>query len=152
MANPTGPSPSDAAMTVLIYVDTNKQVGDPNLKVFANARTPRKSGSRKTIPLSKIPSSDEHGLELIPPKGVACGLPVFSPQAPTGRGRPQLPPRRVLGPFLIQMPASLLRAQRNGPSGEGWGRKGYASVHLGRVRCFTDRFRVACYARCQPGS
>ena len=37
MANPTGPSPSDAAMTVLIYVDTNKQVGDPNhLKVFAN--------------------------------------------------------------------------------------------------------------------
>ena len=38
MANPTGPSPSDAAMTVLIYVDTNKQVGDPNhLKVFANA-------------------------------------------------------------------------------------------------------------------
>ena len=37
MANPTGPSPSDAAMTVLIYVDTNKQVGDPNhLKVCAN--------------------------------------------------------------------------------------------------------------------
>jgi hypothetical protein len=32
------------------------------------------------------------------------------------------------------------------------GRKGYASVHLGRVRWFTDRFRVACYARCQPGS
>jgi hypothetical protein len=38
MANPTGPSPSDAAMTVLIYVNTNKQVGDPNhFKVFANA-------------------------------------------------------------------------------------------------------------------
>ena len=28
MANPTGPSPSDGAMTVLIYVDTNKQVAD----------------------------------------------------------------------------------------------------------------------------
>ena len=82
MANPTGPSPSDAAMTVLIYVDTNKQVGDPNhLKVFAT-RTPRKSSSRKTIPLSKIRSSDEHGLELIPPKGVACGLPVFKPPSP----------------------------------------------------------------------
>ena len=37
-------------MTVLIYVDTSKQVGDPDhLKVFANP-TPRKRGSRKTIP------------------------------------------------------------------------------------------------------
>ena len=36
-------------MTVLIYVDTSKQVGDPDhLKVFASA-TPRKPGSRKTI-------------------------------------------------------------------------------------------------------
>jgi len=37
IAKPTGPSPSDAAMTVFIYVDTSKQVGDPDhLKVFAN--------------------------------------------------------------------------------------------------------------------
>ena len=37
-------------MTVWIYVNTSKQVGDPeHIKVFAN-RTPRKPGSRKTIP------------------------------------------------------------------------------------------------------
>ena len=42
MANPTGPSPSDAAMTVLIYVDTNKQVGDPNHFKVSQTRTPRK--------------------------------------------------------------------------------------------------------------
>ena len=37
-------------MTVLIYVDTSKQVGDPDhLKVFANA-TLRQLGLRKTIP------------------------------------------------------------------------------------------------------
>jgi hypothetical protein len=29
MANPTGPSPSDAAMTVLIYVDINKRLAIP---------------------------------------------------------------------------------------------------------------------------
>ena len=40
----------EGPMTVLIYVDTSKQVGDPeHLKVFAT-RTPRKHGSRKTIP------------------------------------------------------------------------------------------------------
>jgi len=34
-------------MTVLIYVDTNKQVGDPDhLKVFA--RMPRKLGLKRT--------------------------------------------------------------------------------------------------------
>ena len=38
-------------MTVLIYVDTSKQVGDrDHLKVFANARQPRRRGLRKTIP------------------------------------------------------------------------------------------------------
>ena len=37
-------------MTVLIYVNTSKQVGDPDhLKVFAN-QDPRKLGSRRTIP------------------------------------------------------------------------------------------------------
>jgi hypothetical protein len=36
-------------MTVLIYVDTSKQVGDPDhLKVFSNT-TPRRPGLRKTI-------------------------------------------------------------------------------------------------------
>jgi hypothetical protein len=37
-------------MTVLIYVNTSKQVGDPDhLKVFTIA-APRKPGSRRTIP------------------------------------------------------------------------------------------------------
>jgi hypothetical protein len=37
-------------MTVFVYVTTSKQVGDPeHIKVFAT-RTPRKPGSRKTIP------------------------------------------------------------------------------------------------------
>ena len=37
-------------MTVLIYVDTSKQVGDHNhLKVFASA-VPRRPGLRRTIP------------------------------------------------------------------------------------------------------
>ncbi len=37
-------------MTVIIYVDTNKQVGDADhLKVFATS-TPWKHGSRKTTP------------------------------------------------------------------------------------------------------
>ena len=36
-------------MTVLIYVNTSKQIGDPeHIKVFATIRTPRKPGSRKT--------------------------------------------------------------------------------------------------------
>ena len=37
-------------MTVLIYVDTSKQVGDPeHIKVFANTDA-AETGSRKTIP------------------------------------------------------------------------------------------------------
>ena len=54
-------------MTVLIYVDTSKQVGDrDHLKVFAN-RKPRKPGSRKTTPKA-WPSSttfwNERGRQL----------------------------------------------------------------------------------------
>ena len=38
-------------MTVLIYVDTSKQVGDPDhLKVFANGDAAGATGLRKTIP------------------------------------------------------------------------------------------------------
>jgi hypothetical protein len=37
-------------MTVFVYVNTSKQVGDPDhVKVFAMS-TPRKNGSRKMIP------------------------------------------------------------------------------------------------------
>ena len=37
-------------MTVLIYVDTSKQVGDKDhLKMFATTDAARKPGSRKTI-------------------------------------------------------------------------------------------------------
>jgi hypothetical protein len=36
-------------MTVFVYVNTSKQVGDPeHIKVFANG-TPLKNGSKKTI-------------------------------------------------------------------------------------------------------
>src|SRR5450631_2453052 len=43
-------------MTVLIYVNTSKQVGDPeHLKVFANA-TPPKNGSRKMTPKASLSS------------------------------------------------------------------------------------------------
>ena len=61
-----------SAMTVLIYVNTSKQVGDPDhLKVFA---TPRKHGSRKMTPKawhsnmrswSECPGRD-------PDKGLRC--------------------------------------------------------------------------------
>ena len=38
-------------MTVFVYVNTSKQVGDPeHIKVFANADEPRKPGSRITTP------------------------------------------------------------------------------------------------------
>ena len=37
-------------MTVLIYVNTSKQVGDPDHIKVSPTRTPRKRGSRKTIP------------------------------------------------------------------------------------------------------
>jgi hypothetical protein len=38
-------------MTVLVYIDTSKQVGDADhIKVFANADAARKRGSRKTTP------------------------------------------------------------------------------------------------------
>ena len=38
-------------MTVLIYVDTSRPVGDPDhIKMFASQDAPRKLGSRRTIP------------------------------------------------------------------------------------------------------
>jgi hypothetical protein len=36
-------------MTVLIYVETSKQVGDPEHLKVSQTRTPRNLGSRKTI-------------------------------------------------------------------------------------------------------
>ena len=37
-------------MTVLIYVDTSKQVGDPIISRYSQTSTPRKHGSRKMTP------------------------------------------------------------------------------------------------------
>jgi len=65
-------------MTVLIYVNTSKQVGDPeDLKVFANA-TPRKHGSRKMTPKASLSSmrswSDRIGRRTILANAADRGL------------------------------------------------------------------------------
>jgi hypothetical protein len=64
------------AMTVLIYVNTSKQVGDPDhLKVFA---TPRKHGSRKMTPKASLSSmrswSESHRAPNDPCHAVDRGL------------------------------------------------------------------------------
>ena len=49
--SPIGRSVSWGPMTVFVYVNTGKQVGDPeHLKVFAIIRMPQKLGSRRTTP------------------------------------------------------------------------------------------------------
>jgi len=51
-------------MTVLIYVDTSKQVGDPDhLKVFANEHA-AKHGCKKTTPKAWL-SNMSHGVNRI---------------------------------------------------------------------------------------
>ena len=61
-------------MTVLIYVNTSKQVGDPDhLKVFANADA-AETGSRKTIP--KAPSSMRFWNERIGLRTLQAARPI----------------------------------------------------------------------------
>jgi hypothetical protein len=66
------------AMTVLIYVNTSKQVGDPDhLKVFATP-TPPKHGSRKMTPKASLSSmrswSESHRAPNDPCYAVDRGL------------------------------------------------------------------------------
>src|SRR4249920_2627465 len=87
-------------MTVLIYTDTSKQVGDPTSR-SSSIRTPRKHGSRKTIPRGSPSSmrfwSDRIGLTietaLAPCSAKAANLGGFLPvrdfwEAQTGSFKP----------------------------------------------------------------
>jgi hypothetical protein len=61
-------------MTVLIYVDTSKQVGDPTISRSLRMPTPRKHGSRKTIPKAWPSSRGNRAASVNPDLSQLSGL------------------------------------------------------------------------------